>query len=183
VANTVELGRRTLTIILDIVGIAGMTNANPCVVTWNIHGLATGDLVSFQGITQANWTALNGNSYSITKLDANTFSIAVDASGFGAYVPGVDPGLIGQDFSAVAYGFPNGIRLSAVDWLSSLANDRLVVREDSGGGAIIYDKTDTGGGGLHQAVGGRSYHRKVYIKAADQMFSTPASVEIILEFD
>jgi hypothetical protein len=73
--------------------IAGMTRANPCVVTWTDHGMRTGDMITFAGITQTGWTALNGNVYPITYLSANTFSIPVNTTGYAAdYNPGTDPG-------------------------------------------------------------------------------------------
>jgi hypothetical protein len=74
------------------IDIEAMTNANPIVVTWTAHGFRDGAKVKFKGITQANWTALNGNEYVITRIGANTFTINVNGTGFGAYVPGTDPG-------------------------------------------------------------------------------------------
>ena len=76
------------------VDIEGMTAANPCVVTWTGHGLNDDSKVTFEDIAQANWTALNSNAYAITVLTSDTFSIAVDASTFGSYVPGTDPGKV-----------------------------------------------------------------------------------------
>jgi parallel beta-helix repeat protein len=73
--------------------IEGMTRAAACVVTWTGHGKQTGDRIKFAGITQAGWTALNGNEYTITYIGANTFSIPVNTSGYaGDYVPATDPG-------------------------------------------------------------------------------------------
>lgn len=43
------------------------------------HGLTTGDVVSFSGITALSWTALNGNNYRIEKIDADRFYL-LDAS-------------------------------------------------------------------------------------------------------
>lgn len=75
--------------------IEGMTRAAACVVTWTTHGMTTGDKVTFASIAQASWTALNGNEYAITYINANSFSIAVNTSGYaGDYVPGTDPGTI-----------------------------------------------------------------------------------------
>jgi hypothetical protein len=81
--------------------IEGMTRAVACVVTWTGHGLATGALVKFEGITQAGWTALNsplGNAnvfHTITYINVNSFSIPVNTSGYaGDYVPATDQGTI-----------------------------------------------------------------------------------------
>ncbi|RLF67053.1 MAG: hypothetical protein DRN30_00915 [Thermoplasmata archaeon] len=75
------------------VAIEDLSVANPCVVTWTGHGMVNGQTAVIAGITQADWTALNGDNV-ITYIDANSFSVAVDTSGFAAYVPGTDPGTI-----------------------------------------------------------------------------------------
>jgi hypothetical protein len=74
--------------------IEGLSRAAACVVTWTTHGLRSGDKVTFADITQADWTALNAE-HVITYLNANTFSIAVNTSGYaGDYVPATDAGTI-----------------------------------------------------------------------------------------
>jgi hypothetical protein len=259
-ANTVSIGRRTVTITPDQAGITGMSRANPLVVSWTAHGLATGDYVSFSGITTPSnagqWVGLNGNSYPITKLTADTFSIPVDSSGFAsAYVDGNDAGLIGTDFNItrvqtnrlvlntitgtfvvgetvtqatsgatgvvfkwkpeigylmlekmtgtfdathtitggtssatgipneVMYSFPDGLRLSAVDFSGSETGDTLVMREVNAAGAIVMPRRTDDGKGLHKAVGGRSLRVKPYIKVTDCVWNNPALVTIVLEFD
>lgn len=176
--NTVVIGRRTVSIVFDQTDIQGLSSQNPCVVTWTSHGLSTGDRVSFKGITQTGWTALNGNSYPVTVINANSFSIPFDASGLAAYDSGTDPGLIGSDYIA-----PWPMRLSAIDFHPSAVNDRLVVREESGSGPVIYKRTDTTGGGIHQSVGGDYLSRRIYIKSADLTLSNPANALVILEFN
>lgn len=89
--RVIAAGANTLT----LTDIEGMTRALACVVTWTTHGLATNDSVQFSGITQTGWTALNGNIYTITKVDNNSFTIPVNTSGYaGDYVPATDPGKI-----------------------------------------------------------------------------------------
>jgi len=87
-----------ITCIATTAAIEGLSQANPCVVTWTAHGLATGDYVQIgtTAITQANWTVLNDKIYKITYIGADSFSLdGVDSSGFsGAYVPATDPGTI-----------------------------------------------------------------------------------------
>lgn len=74
--------------------IEGLSRAAACVVTWTGHGMGTGDKVTFADITQEDWTALNAE-HTITYIDANSFSIAVDTSGYaGDYVPGTDAGTV-----------------------------------------------------------------------------------------
>lgn len=69
--------------------VSGATNANPTVLTVTAHGLSTGDTVNIAGVlgnTAANNPNLVGSTWSITVLDANTFSIPV--AGNGGYVSG-----------------------------------------------------------------------------------------------
>jgi len=74
--------------------IEGLSKAAACVVTWTAHGLDSGDRVKLSGITQAQWLDLNG-THIITWINANTFSIPVNTSGFTlVYDPATDPGVI-----------------------------------------------------------------------------------------
>lgn len=74
--------------------IEGLSRAAACVVTWTGHGMTTGDKVTFADITQEGWTALNAE-HTITYVDANSFSIPVNTSGYaGDYVPGTDAGTV-----------------------------------------------------------------------------------------
>ena len=86
------------TCVATTVGVEGLSRANPCVVTWAGHGLSTGGYVQIgqTAITQSGWTVLNDKIYSVTYIDANSFSLqGVDTSGLGtAYDPGADPGTI-----------------------------------------------------------------------------------------
>lgn len=86
--------------------IEGLSRAAACVVTWTGHGMSgSGHNVKFADITQADWTALNGNTYAVTVINADTFSIPVNTSGYAAdYVPGDDPGTIEKDGILVTAG-------------------------------------------------------------------------------
>lgn len=66
--------------------ITGVTNANPGVVQSTGFGLPTGTTVLITGV--GGMTQLNGNTYTITVIDANHFSINVDTTAFGAYTSG-----------------------------------------------------------------------------------------------
>jgi len=70
------------------IGITGITNASPGVVTTNInHGLATGQSnVKIAGVL--GMTAANGGPYTVTVIDEKTFSFGVDTTSFGAYTSG-----------------------------------------------------------------------------------------------
>lgn len=66
--------------------ISAITNANPGQVTSDDHGLSTGMEVTFSGV--GGMTQLNGNTYTITVVDANNFKINVNTSPFGTYTSG-----------------------------------------------------------------------------------------------
>lgn len=67
--------------------VTGVTKANPCVVTSAAHGLSVGDRVTFASV--GGMTELNGNSYIVEYVTANTFSLfKVDSSNYGTYTSG-----------------------------------------------------------------------------------------------
>lgn len=81
----------------NFVDILGLTKANPCSCNVTGHGLFTGDRIMFQGITQADWSTFNQTIYTITKVDADNFTLnGLDTTTFpaAAYVPGTDPGKV-----------------------------------------------------------------------------------------
>lgn len=69
----------------DTAAITGATNASPTVVTSVGHNLTTGTKVTIAGILGN--TGANG-TYTVTRVDSNTFSIAVDTSAGGTYTSG-----------------------------------------------------------------------------------------------
>lgn len=74
--------------------ITGITRANPAVVTSVAHGYTTGDEVFINDVN--GMTQLNGKSYVVTVLTADTYSLAtadgwgtpINSTGFTAYVSG-----------------------------------------------------------------------------------------------
>lgn len=66
--------------------VTGITKANPGVVTCATHGFQTGDSVYFYGV--GGMTQVNGNTYTITFVDTNSFSLGVDTSGYTTYTSG-----------------------------------------------------------------------------------------------
>ena len=84
------------------VPIAGLSKAAACVVTWTAHGFVSTDKITFSGITQADWSALNAE-HIITYIGADSFSIPVDTQGYGlAYDAGTDPG-VGRESTDAVY--------------------------------------------------------------------------------
>jgi len=66
--------------------VSAVTRANPGSVTCVAHGFSSGNEIGFLSV--AGMTNLNGNAYTITKVDANTFTIGVDSSSYSAYTSG-----------------------------------------------------------------------------------------------
>ena len=67
--------------------ITGATKANPCVITATGHGYKTGISVTISGV--GGMTQLNGNTYVITVIDANSFSLdGVNSTSYGTYTSG-----------------------------------------------------------------------------------------------
>lgn len=66
--------------------VSAVTKANPGSVTAVAHGFSTGDEVGFLSV--GGMTELNGNGYTITVVDVDTFTIGVDSSAFTTYTSG-----------------------------------------------------------------------------------------------
>jgi len=67
--------------------ITGISAANPAVVTSTAHGLATGDVVTIAAVV--GMTQVNGQSYVIKNLTANTFElVGCNSTTFTAYGSG-----------------------------------------------------------------------------------------------
>lgn len=67
--------------------ITGISAANPAVVTATAHGLATGDVVTIAAVV--GMTQVNGQSYVIKNLTANTFElVGCNSTTFTAYGSG-----------------------------------------------------------------------------------------------
>ena len=68
-------------------GTPGASQANPCVIRSVAHPFVTGDYVLVTAVV--GMTELNGNTYQITKIDADTFSLdGINSTGFTAYTSG-----------------------------------------------------------------------------------------------
>lgn len=63
--------------------VQGATNTNPVVITAALHGYSTGDEVFFDGVK--GMTQLNGRTLPVTVIDANSFSLPVDGTTWGAF--------------------------------------------------------------------------------------------------
>jgi hypothetical protein len=90
----------------SVLGVAGITNANPGVVTTTLnHGYVTGQVITVTGVV--GMSGINGTPLTITVIDEKTFSIGIDTTGSGTYTSG---GVITPNFrnvSANLYDYPD----------------------------------------------------------------------------
>lgn len=115
-----------------ITGIAQPTN--PTEITSVAHGLTTGAVITIENV--GGMTQLNGNTYTITVINANTFSLnGVDNTAFGAYTGGGTWTATSQSFS---FQLP-GPFLSREVMIGGVAasGDPITIR-DSGDGDLWY---------------------------------------------
>lgn len=71
----------------DTATITNATQANPCQITAAGHPFSTGETVTITGVV--GMTELNGNTYTITYVDANNFTLdSTDSTGYTAYSSG-----------------------------------------------------------------------------------------------
>jgi len=132
-SHTSKTERQPVSITKGIEGLASYTGGRTT-VTWASHGLTSGPTykVTFSGITQPGWDALNGNTYTVTNyVDPNTFRITFDSSSLAPYDPGTDPGtcsswptywrLTNSSFSANAW--QNSYSYAALTGSDSIINN------------------------------------------------------------
>lgn len=176
-ALNITQGRRTVTIIPD-------DSTDFDIATMQAWALPLGTVVGAFTVGEAVSQAVSGatgvvyawkNSTLYLTDMVGTFDTTNTVTGAASTATGIP--------SEVRTAFPAGIRLSAVDFIGSSDTDILVIRDKIATGPIVYSRRDVGGGGLHQAKGGRSLKCRPYIAAADCQFQTPANVRIILEYD
>lgn len=80
-------------------------------------------------------------------------------------------------------GFANGFRFSHVRFTPSAAGDRLVIRGRSATGPKLFDIFATTADTVEGFIGVASLREKLYLQAADQVFSDPTKVTLVLEYD
>lgn len=78
----------------SVLTVAGVTKANPGVVTTNLnHGFSTGQVITITGAL--GMTAINNTPFTITVIDEKSFSIGINTTGLPTYTGGgvVSPNL------------------------------------------------------------------------------------------
>jgi hypothetical protein len=69
--------------------ITAATQANPCQLTSADHNLQTGSIITVSDV--GGMTELNGNTYTVTVIDADNFTLdGIDSSAYGVYTSGGD---------------------------------------------------------------------------------------------
>ena len=89
IANAIySSGLDISTLVGSTIGVTGITEASPGVVTTNLnHGLADGQTgVYIAGVV--GMTGVNGGPYTVTVIDEKSFSFGVDTTGSGTYTSG-----------------------------------------------------------------------------------------------
>ena len=134
--NTFELGA------IDGVSVTAVTKANPGSVSAPNHGLVTGNEVHFHDI--GGMTDLNGNGYTVTKVDDNTFTIGVNSTGFGTFTSGGRVYLATDGSAYTPYSADGAARkkVTSVPGLTHLEGPSVKVYAD---GAVQTDKTVSSG--------------------------------------
>ncbi len=126
-------------------GITNVTQANPAQVTSPNHNLQNGSIITISNV--GGMIELNGNTYTVTVVDANTFNLNVDSTGFTAYTSG------GSWFSLNTFSFTlfgNNVNPFPQPNFGILSTQLVIGGIDANGNPIrIIDD----GGGIVNALG------------------------------
>lgn len=109
--NKSDIGRTLGTITCAKSAITAITQANPGSVTSTAHGFSTDDVITISDVV--GMTEINDTDFTITKVDADTYTIGVDTSSYTAYSSG-------------GYGY----KASYDDFASTLYSVGIMVDED-----------------------------------------------------
>lgn len=122
--------------------VSGATQASPGSITCVGHGFVNNDQVGFLNVT--GMVELNGNAFTATRVDANTFTIGVDSSGYTAYTSGGTAHLLIDSAAFTTYSSSGSVR-QAVGSISGL--DHLEGQSVSilGNGSVYANKTVASG--------------------------------------
>lgn len=125
--------------------ISAIQLGNPTIITSTAHGRANGDVLALAGLTGANASVLNGNSYAIKNKTANTFAVDADTTGLTITASGTaTPTLWTQVNNLKSYAGLDGARPDiTVTNLSSTATEYVVGLPDTGKFQVPVDLDDT----------------------------------------
>jgi hypothetical protein len=106
------------------------------------HGFSSGNEIGFLSV--AGMTNLNGNAYTITKVDANTFTIGVDSSSYSAYTSGGIAYLLTNASAFTTYTSGGEVR-AAVTTISGLDHLEGETVSMLGNGSVYADRAVASG--------------------------------------
>ena len=96
----------------SVIGITGITQANPGVVTTDLnHGYTTGESVTISGVDPSTYDG----TYTVTVLTETTFSIGVDTTGYAAYVSGGECSPNNRNVTVSLSDYPDVYSITYVD--------------------------------------------------------------------
>jgi hypothetical protein len=124
--------------------ITGATQANPCQITANGHGYATGDEVTIDGVV--GMVELNSGTYIVTNTGANTFTLdGINSTAYTAYTSGGNARRTGAVAAAATSADPH-----VISWTAAAdASEYNVYKELNG----IYGYIGTAGGTTFSDIG------------------------------
>jgi|TARA_Y100000310_G_scaffold250498_1_gene256728 hypothetical protein len=122
--------------------VSAASRANPGNVEAIAHGFSTGDEVGFLSV--GGMTELDGNGYTITKVDADNFTIGVNTSGFTLYTSGGWV-YLNTDASAFTTYTSAGKAREAVATLTGLEHLEGETVQTLGNGSVYADRAVASG--------------------------------------
>jgi hypothetical protein len=139
--ETVTLRRKITRELADIArnkAISGASEADPCVITCSGHGFSTGDKIRISGVN--GMVELNGKVFTVTVVDADSFSIGVDSQAYTTYTSGgvAEPLITQYDWEDIALGDiadidtdNNTIEYDGTPSVNPAAGDYVLVKDGS----------------------------------------------------
>ena len=122
--------------------VSAATKANPGSITCIGHGFSTGDEIGFLSV--AGMTELNGNAHTITKVDADTFTVGIDTSGYTTYTSGGTAYLLVDGSGYTAYTSGGEVReaVASITGLDHLEGETVSIL---GNGSVYADRAVSSG--------------------------------------
>ena len=162
--------------------ITGATQANPCHITSTKHNLSTGNTIYISGVN--GMVQLNSaNTYTVTVIDANTFSIGVNSTLYGAYTSGGIWQLSNQLNPSIV---PSSITIT--DGTNTITDNGMGVLTGTpaGSGTILYYSgaiTITGAAASQNLIVSFSYYPTLPVMGIEDLLINANSMPTTLSFD
>lgn len=162
IGNRFEKLETNVNITSTTTNISAATSANPIeFTTATPHGASTGNTITFAGLPGDFGTNLNGNTYTVTKVDDTKFTIAVNGSGYAAYTSGgtatgkyVRETALLANYAVVGTVTDNGVRTMMVDTYGTTGPNLKFTSANTAAatGSFEFERTVSGGSSLPAMV-------------------------------